>query len=265
MLTPEDLKQITDSITEKLKSSIVDDVRTIVTEVVDARVNPLVEEQEEFFTRFTEQYNPEKLTDSFIDNLIAEADELQTDDEDEEESDYSEYADDEDDDDYETPSNKLSQQEIATMRENEALKARLEALEKQNAENARRAQLKELEANALSVLSGKVIPGTEKQVITLLTAQGLVQEDGNGYVVTTRDRLGEIKKPLAEVVDTLLENNFKHFVPAREGTGSGATNGTNATPVSLEIAPEDISKAVNDPVKLAELTQQFAASLQQQG
>jgi len=89
-----------------------------------------------------------------------------------------------------------------------------------------------------------ILPGREKQLLTLLQSDGLLIEENGGFRVKTRDRYGdEVLIPFQDSIPSLLEKEYSHFVSPRSGTGTGASQGTNNSNGSFSIgnlSPEEI-------------------------
>lgn len=247
-LTPEDIAAI--------KAALLEDLTPAISEAVEAKVGTLEESLETQLSRmFSSVENASQQGfNQFLDQLIEEADQLQLDYGDDD-------ADDDDDDDYDDePVTRAKDAE--TMRMEEKIK-RMEAeivAEKRAREQAEALRVAEAnKAKAIQQLSGKVLPGTEEQLLTILETKGLVDDD---YNIIGRDKFGEVKKPLSESVDELLSSQFAHFAPPRSGSGTGGSNSSTMNSARVEVKPEVVQSALNDPVKIAELAKALQQEIQ---
>lgn len=146
---------------------------------------------------------------------------------------------------------KASQETFA--KEREAMKQRLEAFEKQAQEaeqrrvaaenDAKKAQQREEVLGTIRA-NGSVRPGVEKQLLLLLESEGLLEESEGKLKVKAKDKFGEdTYKEFGEVLPTLLESQFSHFVSSRPGTGTGIAPQTQAKPVNVNLeglTPQDM-------------------------
>jgi len=139
---------------------------------------------------------------------------------------------------------------------------------------AEAARVGRLDGELIDQLRGKVITGTEKQLVTLLKS-GVLQEseDKSAYVVPIKDQYGlEVKKPLGEVLPSMLEKDWQHFLAPRAGTGTGgspSTGGYSSQPNYQYLKPtnggvtvdDDVfMKAANDPNVMQALMNELSAS-----
>lgn len=91
---------------------------------------------------------------------------------------------------------------------------------------AEEARMQKLDDSILDALRGKVRSGTERELLTLMKASGILEEDKekNMFVIQVDDEFGlKTTKPAVEVLDSVIANRWSHYQDRRPGTGTGAT------------------------------------------
>ncbi|BAS59844.1 hypothetical protein NIES2135_21010 [Leptolyngbya boryana NIES-2135] len=159
---------------------------------------------------------------SFLDELIADAEEFEG------EDDEDEFEDENDEDDYEGTAS--PDPEVAALKRELDIIKRQSQQDREAREQAERdRQLSSMRSSALNVLqeSGRIVK--PEALLKLLEADGhLVERDGQ-YVVKGKDEYGDIYKPLNESIDTFLSGDYAYMATARGGTGTGATQGSTVS------------------------------------
>lgn len=86
-----------------------------------------------------------------------------------------------------------------------------------------------LDNSILDAMRGKVKSGTERELLTLIKASGLLIEDkeANQFVAEMADEFGlKTRKPATEVLGDLIAQRWGHYQDVRGGTGVGAAPAT---------------------------------------
>jgi hypothetical protein len=212
----------------------------------------------------------DNLSDEFLDEIIAEAeeyddyfDEDEYDDEDDDDFlDEDEYDDFDDEYEEEPMTDPRVLREIANLRrQNQALQAQQEQ-DREDRENEREELEYQRMVNDLErQLQGRVV--NPRQFIKLLDDEGLLVQAGNQLAIAVEDEYGEDAVDILDALPELLEDgDYAHFEPARPGTGTGASqSGGNQSyipdhrRVYLKEKPsaDDVLKLAKDPAKFDEM------------
>ena len=87
------------------------------------------------------------------------------------------------------------------------------------------ARLQGLDDTVLDSLRGKVKPGTERELLTLIKSAGLLVEnkEANRFEVELPDEFGlASRKPAVEAIGDIVARRWAHYQDSRPGTGTGA-------------------------------------------
>jgi hypothetical protein len=160
------------------------------------------------------------------------------------------------------------------------LEQRVEASERMAAEErksretiAEQQRVTAMKADVVKTLQGKVRPGTENELLTLLETSGLLVEDkvNNRYLVKGKDRFDiESSLPPEEVLPQIIASKFPHYQEARPGTGTSATpSGANSVPPQGRYydggnrlpTEQELNEAAKDPAKFQTLLKEAEAAL----
>lgn len=196
-------------------------------------------------------------SDDFLDDLIAEAEEL------DDEFDEFDEDDDEFDEDDEEPEMVVDPR---MMRETARLRRQVEELQAQ-----READLEERENEREELHYQRMMNGLERQLqgqvanprqfLQLLDSEGMLVEVDGELMIAGEDEFGETADSLLDALPDLLDDDdYAHFAPARPGTGTGASqSGQNYVPQHQmryfkDGAPSggEIRDALSDPESEAE-------------
>ncbi len=114
----------------------------------------------------------------------------------------------------------------------ESMKNRVQEAEKradeerrQRDEMARQQKTQQLEESVLEQIRGRVRPGTERQLLTLLKTDGVLKEDPEtGQVfLKARNEYGiEDDFPVDKAIQDVVKERYPHYEDVRPGTGTGA-------------------------------------------
>lgn len=135
------------------------------------------------------------------------------------------------------------------------------AAEREGRERAEKAaRQKDMDNEVLSTIRGvgKVIPGTEQQLLALLKADGILKEnkEEGRYLIHTLDETGYPTELTPEKgIERVVSEKYSHFLDRRPGTGTGASNtssnsegGQNRYLRKEGISrPGDLANAMSDP------------------
>lgn len=119
-----------------------------------------------------------------------------------------------------------------------------------------------LDNAVLDALRGKVKAGTERELLTLLKAGNLLQEDkeNNRFVVEMPDEYGiATRKPATEAIADLIAQRYSHYQELRPGTGTGGSPQTTQIPAGSGqrlnyFQPNDQGQLTIDDNKLDSLS-----------
>lgn len=169
------------------------------------------------------QESIEESSASFLDELIADAEEYEGEDDEE-------YDDEDEDDEDELENRSSPDPEVAALKRELDLIKRQSQQDREAREQAERdRQLSNMRSSALNALqeSGRVVK--PEALLKLLEADGhLVERDGQ-FMVKGKDEYGDIYKPLTDSIDTFLSGDYAYMATARGGTGTGATQGSTVS------------------------------------
>lgn len=155
----------------------------------------------------------------------------------------------------------LEQLRAQREKDQQEFRAAIKAEQDRQADLLRQSQLKDMRAAARQKISGLVHPGAEDDFLKLLEDKGILVEDGDNFVIKSKDNYGEVKLPLEQGVPDLLKNQFGYFVPPRPGTGtgSGPSSTSSAPPATQILKPElpaqDIYALAQDPANFDKMLQ----------
>lgn len=102
---------------------------------------------------------------------------------------------------------------------------RAEEERRQRDEMARQQKVQQLEESVLEQIRGRVRPGTERQLLTLLKTDGVLKEDPeSGQVfLKARNEYGiEDEFPVDKAIQSVVKERYPHYEDVRPGTGTGA-------------------------------------------
>jgi hypothetical protein len=118
------------------------------------------------------------------------------------------------------------QQQIEEMKKQvDAAKKIAETERKTREKLTEESRLQGLDNALLDAMRGKVKPGTERELLTLIKSANLLIEDkeANQFVTEVPDEFGlKTRKPVAEVLGDLIAQRWSHYQDVRPGTGVGA-------------------------------------------
>lgn len=197
-------------------------------QIIDARLGELDTRIVEKFTPLIDPENQRSLIQETLDRYLQQLAE--------------ESEDEEDDDNSEAGQRQVAResQAIVEMRKQmqeqakafEAMKNRVQEAEKraeeerrQRDEMARQQKTQQLEESVLEQIRGRVRPGTERQLLTLLKTDGILKEDPEtGQVfLKARNEYGiEDEFPVDKAIQDVVKERYPHYEDVRPGTGTGA-------------------------------------------
>lgn len=199
-------------------------------------------------------------SEDFLDDLIAEAEDL-----DDEDLDDDEF-DEDDDEDFEDDDEEPMAADPRVLRETARLRRQVEELQAQ-----READLEERENEREELHYQRMMNGLERQLqgqvanprqfLQLLDSEGMLIEVDGELMIAGEDEFGETADALLDALPDLLDDDdYAHFAPARPGTGTGASqSGQNYVPrhqmrYFKDSAPSgaEIQGALSDPESEAE-------------